>query len=46
MHKSQDQTLTAQQSLAETAQSVQAIVDANNKEWEKKYEKAVKDYES
>ena len=33
------------QSLAETAQSVQALVDANNKEWEKKYQSAVTDYE-
>ena len=32
--------------MAETAQSVQAIVEANNKEWEKKYQKAVADYEN
>jgi len=31
--------------LAETAQSVQAIVEANNKEWEKKFQKTVNDYE-
>lgn len=33
------------QSMAETAQSVQAIVEANNKEWEKKFQKTVGDYE-
>lgn len=31
--------------MAETAQSVQAIVEANNKEWEKKFQKTVGDYE-
>ena len=42
--KASDSTIS-DQSLAETAQSVQAIVEANNKEWEKKFQKTVSDYE-
>lgn len=34
------------QSLAETTQSVQAIVEANNKDWDNKFQKTVGEYES
>lgn len=33
------------QSLAETASSVQALVEVNNKRWEEKYQQTVQDYE-
>lgn len=31
--------------LAETTANVQAIVEANNKEWEKRFQKTVNDFE-
>jgi len=41
-----DEKALQAQSLAETAQSVQALVDANNRQWEKKYQDAVAGYEA